>query len=313
MSRDPEKSISGRMCLIRELKMGIRNDMDKLMVIRRIQEDGNMNGINWGDETLRTLDSIRKRKPLIHNLTNFVVMNFTANVILSIGASPVMAHAREEVEEMAGYAGAVVLNIGTLEPAWVHAMILAGKSANSKGIPVIFDPVGVGATRYRSQAARDIMGAVKIDIIRGNAAEISALAGFEAKIRGVDSLNSVDEASSIIREASRRLNSVVAMTGVEDLVCDRDRCYAVSGGDAMFTRVTGTGCAASVACACFAAVEPDPVNAAIYALAYYGVAGTESASRSAGPGSFAIHLLDALAGLDRNTVRTSVLVREVME
>lgn len=268
---------------------------------------------NWGLETIRMIEEIRKRKPLIHNLTNFVVMNFTANIILSIGASPVMAHAMEEVEEMAGYAGSIVLNIGTLEPDWVNAMVIAGKAANSRGIPVIFDPVGVGATRYRTQAATHILNNVRINLVRGNAAEISALAGYETKIRGVDSLVGIDEVAGKIKEAARRLNSVVAMTGVEDLVCDGDRCFAVSGGDAMFTRVTGTGCAASVACACFASVQSDMVHAAIHALAYYGVAGSEAASRASGPGSFPIHLLDSLANLDRNTILNSIQVREVVE
>jgi hydroxyethylthiazole kinase len=266
---------------------------------------------NWGESTVETLRNIRAKQPLIHNLTNYVVMNSTANTILAVGASPVMAHALEEVEEMAGYASAVVLNIGTLEPVWVKAMIVAGKAANQKGIPVIFDPVGVGATAYRSRVAEQILSDVDCTIIRGNPSEVFSLAGFQAEIRGVDSLMDSDSITSSAVEISQKLDAVIAVTGIEDIVSDGKKCYGVSGGDAMFRQVTGTGCAASVICACFAAVEPDPVKASVQALAYYGVSGMEAAKQVNGPGSFQVALLDALAGITPSVISSSVSVREM--
>ncbi|MBN1550244.1 hydroxyethylthiazole kinase [bacterium] len=267
--------------------------------------------MDWGSRTITSLEKIRHKKPLIHNLTNFVVMNSTANAILAIGASPVMAHAKEEVEEMASIASAVVLNIGTLEPSWVEAMIIAGKTANKKEIPVIFDPVGVGATTFRNESAQKILSEVKCSIIRGNASEIYSLAGFESKTKGVDSLIEVTEIATQMRGIAKKLHSVIAVTGVEDMVCDGNVCLGISGGDSMFKRVTGTGCAASAICACFAAVESKLLDAATEALAYYGIAGMEAAYHSKGPGSFQVELYNALANLEANTVLSSIMVREV--
>ena len=267
--------------------------------------------MDWGEATVKSLQRIRSTRPLIHNLTNFVVMNSTANIILAIGASPVMAHAPEEVEEMAAMASAVVLNIGTLEKSWIESMILAGKAANNQNIPVVLDPVGVGATQFRFQSARKILDEVKCAIIRGNPSEILALAGQETQTKGVDSLKGVNDIAPMIMSISRSLDSVIAVTGVEDLICDGEHCLAVSGGDAMFTRVTGTGCAASAACACFAGVESNFVAASVEALAYYGIAGMEAAYQSKGPGSFQVQLLDALANISENTIKTSIMVREL--
>src|SRR5882757_9032556 len=135
-------------------------------------------------QTGDSLQRLRETKPLIHQITNYVVMNETANATLALGALPVMAHAREEVEEMAAIAGALVLNIGTLSPHWVDAMLLAGRVANERGIPVVLDPVGAGATTYRTETAKRILDEVRVSIVRGNAAEVAALAGLQAEIRG---------------------------------------------------------------------------------------------------------------------------------
>ena len=267
--------------------------------------------INWDQKTIRDLERIRQIKPLIHNLTNFVVMNSTANVILATGASPVMSHAREEVEEMASKANAVVLNIGTLEPDWIESMILAGKTANKYGIPVIFDPVGVGATRYRYESAHKIIERVNCDIIRGNASEVLSLAGFNVAIKGVDSLVSMENLTAKILEISQKFGTVIAVTGVEDLVCDGNRCLGIRGGDPIFKKVTGTGCAASAICACFAAVNENAVEASAEALAFYGIAGKEAAIQAEGPGTFQVKLIDVLATLDFKTIKNSVMVREI--
>src|SRR6266516_4079250 len=173
------------------------------------------------------LAAIRERKPLIHQITNYVVMNETANVTLAIGALPVMAHAVEEVEEMASVAGALVLNIGTLSHQWIDAMLLAGKAANAAGVPVVLDPVGVGATRLRTETAKRILDEVDVAVLRGNAAEVAALAGVEAEIRGVESIGAAAEGAELARKAARTLGVVASVTGPTDVVSDGRRTLAV--------------------------------------------------------------------------------------
>src|SRR5580765_3788666 len=177
------------------------------------------------------LRDLRERKPLIHQITNYAVMNETANATLAIGALPVMAHAVEEVEEMASAAGALVLNIGTLSRHWIEAMLLAGKAANAVGAPVVLDPVGVGATTYRTDTAKRILDAVDIAIVRGNAAEVAALAGFEAEIRGVEAIGAHGSGAEIARTAAAKLGVVAADTGPTDHVSDGTRTLAVANGD----------------------------------------------------------------------------------
>jgi hydroxyethylthiazole kinase len=240
------------------------------------------------------LAAVRDKHPLVHNITNFVVMNLTANALLACGAAPVMAHAREEVEEMVGLAGALVLNIGTLTPDWVESMLAAGKRANQLGTPVILDPVGAGATRLRTDSARRILGEVRLAVVRGNASEVLALAGEGAGARGVDSTHDVEEAASAAAELAGRLNTPVAITGEVDLVTDGKAVWRVANGHPLMGRVTGMGCTATALIGAFLAVEPDPAFAAASALAYLGLAGQRAASAAAGPASFMTGLLDAL-------------------
>jgi hydroxyethylthiazole kinase len=249
-----------------------------------------------------SLTAIRARHPLVHQITNYVVMNETANITLAFGASPVMAHAREEVEEMAAAASALVLNIGTLSAEWVEAMVLAGRAANRHGIPVVFDPVGAGATVMRSAAARRILAEVSVAIVRGNAAEISALIGERAAIRGVDSV-AAGAPGRLALTAAAELGCTVAVTGPIDHVAGPEESTAVSNGVALLSRVTGTGCMATAVCGCFAAVNPeDPLRAATEALAAYGVAAEHAAVGARGPGSFLVNLYDAVAALDPATL-----------
>jgi hydroxyethylthiazole kinase len=255
-----------------------------------------------------SLAAIRAGHPLVHQITNYVVMNETANITLAIGASPVMAHALDEVEEMAGVAGAVVLNIGTLSPDWVEAMVRAGRAANRHGAPVVFDPVGAGATRMRTEASRRILAEVAVAIVRGNAAEVAALVGERAEIRGVDSVASGDPAA-LAANAARALGCTVAVTGPVDHVAFAGRSAAVSNGVALLGRVTGTGCMATALCGCFAAVNPeDPLRAATEALAAFGVAAEHAAVGARGPGSFHVNLYDCVAGLDPETLDAEVRI-----
>ena len=246
-----------------------------------------------------TLRVLRERKPLVHQITNYVVMNETANATLALGALPVMAHAREEVEEMVGLAGALVLNIGTLSPAWVDAMVAAGKAANAAGIPVVLDPVGAGATRYRTDTAKRILAEVDVTVLRGNQGEVATLVGVAAEVRGVESIGAADEPADLAQVAGRSLGLVASVTGVVDHVSDGDRSFAIANGHELLAAVTGTGCMSSAITGCFLAAKPtEPLEAAAEALAAFGVAAEDAARDARGPGSFHVGLYDGLAALD---------------
>jgi hydroxyethylthiazole kinase len=249
-----------------------------------------------------SLAALRERKPLVHQITNYVVMNETANATLALGALPVMAHAPEEVEEMVGYAGALVLNIGTLSSHWVAAMVAAGRVANARGIPVVLDPVGVGATRYRTETARRILDDVQVTVLRGNAGEVATLVGVAAEVRGVESIGAGAEPAEIAREAARTLGLVASVTGPVDHVSDGVRTVAISNGHPLLAAVTGTGCMSSALTGCFLAVAGSPLDGAVDALVAFGVAGEDAARGARGPGSFHVNLYDALAALDPETL-----------
>src|SRR3954464_7455218 len=178
--------------------------------------------MNTGDSLRR----LRASKPLVHQITNYVVVSETANATLALGALPVMAHAREEVEEMVAFAGALVLNLGTLSPHWVDAMIAAGKAANAAGTPVVLDPVGAGATRYRTETARRMLSEIDVTVVRGNQGEVATLVGVDAEVRGVESIGATDDAADVARLAGRALGFIASVTGPVDHVSDGDRLGA---------------------------------------------------------------------------------------
>jgi hydroxyethylthiazole kinase len=249
------------------------------------------------------LGELRARKPLVHQITNYVVMNETANATLALGALPVMAHAREEVEEMVVLAGVLVLNIGTLSPHWVEAMLLAGKTANERGIPVVLDPVGAGATRFRTETARRLLDEVKVAVLRANQGEIATLVGVGAEVRGVESIGVHGEPADLARTAARNLGLVASVTGVVDHVSDGERVLSIANGHELLASVTGTGCMSSAITGCFLAIAGDtPLEAAASALAAFGVAGEDAARDAKGPGSFHVGLYDALAALEPETL-----------
>jgi hydroxyethylthiazole kinase len=248
------------------------------------------------------LRRLRERKPLVHQITNYVVMNETANATLALGALPVMAHAREEVEEMAALAGALVLNIGTLSPHWVDAMIAAGVAANEQGVPVVLDPVGAGATRYRTDTARRILDEVDVTVLRGNAGEVATLVGVDAEVRGVESIAAGSDPGELARTAATRLGVVASVTGPVDHVSDGDAVVAIANGHELLASITGTGCMASAVTGCFLAVAESPFDGAAEALVAFGVAGEDAARVAKGPGSFHVGLYDALAALDPATL-----------
>lgn len=252
------------------------------------------------EHLIRDIDTIRQKAPLVHNITNFVVMNNTANALLAIGASPVMAHAPEEVAEMAAMASAVVLNMGTLSETWVEAMVLAGRSALEHNVPIVFDPVGVGATSYRNQTARRIFSQFTPSIIRGNASEIMALTAElldkqqQIKTKGVDSTAASDIAIETAQTLAQQLGTVIAISGVEDYITDGKTVHILKNGSPMMARVTGMGCTASAITGAVAGVNSNMLEAAAHAMAVMGIAGELAARQSKGPGSLQVNFLDQL-------------------
>lgn len=243
-----------------------------------------------------TLKKVREVNPLVHNITNVVVTNFTANGLLALGASPVMAYAPEEVADMAKIAGALVLNIGTLNSREIESMIIAGKAANENGVPVIFDPVGAGATPFRTKTAKRLMEELKISVIRGNAAEIANVAGLDWEIKGVDAGASNGNTMELAIQTAQKLNTVVVITGKDDIISDGNHTFVVHNGHPLQTKVTGTGCLLTSVIGAFAAVEKDFVLAATAALVFYGVAAEIAVEKEIdkGPGSFQIEFLNQL-------------------
>jgi hydroxyethylthiazole kinase len=200
---------------------------------------------------------------------------------------------------MVRLAGALVINIGTLSPHWVEAMLPAGKAANGAGVPVVLDPVGAGATTYRTETARRILGEVDVAVLRGNAGEVATLVGVEAEVRGVESIGVGGEPAELAREAGKRLGLVASVTGAVDHVSDGEQTLAVANGDPLLATITGSGCMATAITGCFLSVRPDaPLAAAAEALVAFGVAGEDAAAGAGGPGSFHVALYDALHALD---------------
>lgn len=242
------------------------------------------------------VERIRTTAPLIHNITNFVVMNSTANILLALGASPVMAHCLAEVEEMAGMADALVLNIGTLSEDWVTSMIAAGKTANARNIPVILDPVGSGATAFRTRSVKTLLNMVKISVLRGNASEILSLTDSDIKTRGVDASVGLDDTmGETFRELARDLKCIVGISGPKDFITDGRNSFTVANGHPLMTKVTGVGCGLSAVAGAFCAANAeDYLSATAAAFGVYGLCGDLAAKGSQGPGSFFPAFLDAL-------------------
>ena len=251
----------------------------------------------WSD-----LVKIREKSPLVHNITNYVVMNSTANALLALGASPVMAHAEEEVSDMVNIAKALVINIGTLSEKWIQSMHKAAIQANNAGVPIVLDPVGVGATPYRTETAKNLLAAVNPTIIRGNASEIIAIVQAEAKTKGVDSLTSSESAIEAAKQLAKSHQCAVCISGETDYIVEDAQVVQVKNGDPMMPRVTGLGCTASALCGAFIAVNPSASAASAHAMAVMGIAGELAAEQAKGPGSLQMHFLDALYNLTETDV-----------
>lgn len=264
----------------------------------------------YGRQAGDILRRIRTSKPVVHSITNYVVMNSTANVLLAMGASPIMAHAPEEMEDISAISSSLVINIGTLSKPWIESMRLAGQAAARSNKPFLLDPVGSGATRLRTETAMSIIESSLPTVIRGNASEILSLSPQGGTTRGVDSIHSMEDAVDAARTISKSLGTVIAVTGERDLVTDGDRSLIVSGGDAMLGYVTGTGCAASVVIGAFLAEEEDAALATASALAYFGLAGERAAAEKPGPGSFWVKVLDQLYAVTPDDLTENTRISE---
>ncbi|WP_442846037.1 hydroxyethylthiazole kinase [Leeuwenhoekiella sp. H156] len=245
------------------------------------------------------IQTVKNQSPLIHNITNYVVMNNTANALLAAGASPVMAHAKSEVKDMTGIAGALVINIGTLDEYWSEAMLIAAETAHSLNKPWVLDPVGAGATPYRDEILQKLLQ-YRPTVIRGNASEILALAqSHTAKTKGVDSTASSTDAVEAARKLVQHYESVVCISGETDVILDNtQRLLYLKNGHAMMAKVTGLGCSASAIIGAFIAVIADKTEATAAAMALLGIAGALAAQQAAGPGSLQMQILDKLYNLE---------------
>ncbi len=279
--------------------------MNLSATIEAVETHGGRAESIWGD-----IRRIRAEAPLVHNITNYVVMNVTANALLALGASPVMAHAEEEVTEMTAIARALVINIGTLSGPWIAAMFQAGGAARRKGLPIVLDPVGAGATAYRTGTARRLLDELAPAIVRANASEIRALESEERATRGVDSAHAPEDAASAVAALAGRTGGVVVASGAIDLVVSSGTLARVANGHPMMARVTGMGCTASALAGAFAAVNPSARDAAVNAMAVMGIAGELAAEGASGPGSFLARFLDALYGLSEADIRGRLKVSE---
>ena len=250
--------------------------------------------------------AVRERSPLVHSITNLVVINFNANVLLASGASPVMAHAHEEVTDMVGIAQALVINIGTLDPYWIESMRLALVAAAKRGIPVVLDPVGAGATPYRNKSIELLLATASPTVIRGNGSEIMSVAGSAVQTRGVDSSAGANDALGAAQALVQRTGGVVCVSGETDHVLDQQqRAARLSNGHVWMTKITGVGCSATALIGAFCAVQPDAWRATVSAMAYLGVVGEVAAEKAIakgqGVGSMQAGLLDELQLLDQAT------------
>jgi len=257
------------------------------------------------------IEAVRNSSPLVHSITNYVVMNNTANALLAAGASPIMAHAHAEMKEMVSIAGSLVINIGTLDEYWVQSMQIAITQAEALKKPWILDPVGAGATPYRNSVLKEFIGTWHPSVIRGNASEIMSLAQMSAQTKGVDSLNQTEEAIGAAIHLNETTGAIICVSGATDSIIDQGRLVSLKNGDPLMAKVTGMGCTATALIAAFCAANPDELfESTIAAMALMGVAGELAAARSAGPGSLQMHFLDILSILTAEDLNRMLILEE---
>lgn len=261
------------------------------------------------------LEKIKEKKPLVHHITNYVTVNDCANIVLAIGGSPVMADDKKEVEEMVSIASSLVLNIGTLNERTIESFILAGKKANALNIPVILDPVGVGATSLRNKVVEKILKEVKLSVLRGNMSEIKNISGIEALTRGVDSIdNPLDGGEKIAIDLAKRLNCTVAITGEVDIISDGEKIYCINNGHEKLSSVTGTGCMASSLIGVCCGVGEEAIYGATLGVMIMGTSGEKANNRlkaNEGLGSFKVYLIDEVSNFKADDIKERGKINEI--
>lgn len=258
----------------------------------------------------KDVETIREKSPLIHNITNFVVMNNTANALLSLGASPVMAHAIEEVADMAAIASALVINIGTLSEHWIEAMKIAMQTAKLRKIPIVIDPVGAGATKFRTATVKDLFAIAHPTVIRGNASEIMALVDKDIQTKGVDSNHSSDLALIAAQNLATQYNCIVVVSGVTDIITDGKQTIYIENGDLMMPKVTGLGCTATALTGAFCAIDSNYLEACANAMATMGICGQLAVQNSNGPASLQMNFIDMLYNLTQEDIEANLKYHE---
>ncbi|SHF21682.1 hydroxyethylthiazole kinase [Chryseobacterium vrystaatense] len=237
---------------------------------------------------------VRQQSPLVHNITNYVVMNNTANALLAAGASPIMAHAKSEIKEMIAISHSVVINIGTLDEYWSESMIMAAETAHSTGKPWVLDPVGAGATSFRDEVLNRLLP-YQPTVIRGNASEIIALAKANITVtKGVDSTAKSNEAIDAARSLAGQYGAIICISGETDIILDHQQEIFIKNGHPLMTKVTGLGCSATALIGAFIGIAENKVLAVAAAMAIIGIAGELAAEESNGPGSLQVNLTDKL-------------------
>ncbi|ORY01532.1 putative thiamine biosynthetic bifunctional enzyme [Basidiobolus meristosporus CBS 931.73] len=266
------------------------------------------------EKVIETFTRLREAHPLIHHITNYVVINDNANVTLAMGGSPIMADAQEEVAQVAEMSGALVINAGSISPKQGETMVIAGKSANLHNVPIVFDPVGAGATTLRREFCGGMLKKLHLNIVKGNSGEMATLVGRQIKMRGVDSLGALSDAAEIVAELAERERIVAAMSGAIDFASDGKRTYAIENGHPLLEAITGSGCCLTSVIACLAAVSKDDyLVAAVGGFLCMGIAGEIAAARAdvKGPGTFRAALIDELFNLTPETIRKEAKIKLV--
>ncbi|MGB9755933.1 MAG: hydroxyethylthiazole kinase [Desulfurella sp.] len=254
----------------------------------------------------KILEAIKEKNPLVYNITNFVVTNVSANALLSIGASPIMSYAKEEAIDLIKISSALLINMGTPTKKIVETMLVAAKNANKKGIPVIFDPVGVGASQFRNNIANQILSEIKVDIIKANASEIANLSGIKVQTKGVESIENIDDITNITKNLAKKFKCVICTTGKSDIISDGNKLYLCENGDIALTKITGSGCMLGSIMGATASVCKDYLKATLTACLMLGISSEIAASKTKSLGSFQVELFNALSSFssqDFNSAR----------
>jgi hydroxyethylthiazole kinase len=262
------------------------------------------------DSLTKILSKIRETQPIVHAITNWVTANDVASALHAVGARPIMAFAPEEVQEIASGADSLVLNLGTPTPLGIESMLRAGHQAVALGRPVIFDPVGVGASPFRTNASKRILSELRLRVIKGNRAEIGVLAERGGKLAGIDAVAGPEDLLTAAKHLSNTSGAVVAISGPQDVIVFAKNKFIVENGHPLMARVTGLGCILTGLIGAFAAVENDPLVAAVGAIAFFGLAGEQAALQAKGPGTFKTALLDILFTLTPDEMRKGIKLRE---